>query len=49
MGSVLEKQGWTSLFLFVGGIYVVTALFWMCVNCTRRLVRADDVGVAAAT
>jgi len=38
MGYVLGAYGWASLFLFVGGVYVLTAVFWACVNCTRRLV-----------
>ena len=38
MGAVLGDHGWTALFLFVGAVYILTALFWVCVNCTRRLV-----------
>ena len=38
MGYVLNDHGWTMLFLFVGVMYVLTAVFWSFVNCTRRLV-----------
>ena len=38
MGYVLGSYDWTGLFLFVGGMYLLTALFWTFVNCTRRLV-----------
>ena len=38
MGYVLGDHGWTALFLFVGTMYVLTAIFWGFVNCTRRLV-----------
>lgn len=38
MGYVLGDFGWTVLFLFVGGIYLVTAIFWCFVNCTRKVV-----------
>ena len=38
MGYVLGGYGWTALFLFVGAMYVLTAVFWGFVNCTRRLV-----------
>jgi MFS transporter, ACS family, glucarate transporter len=38
MGYVLGGHGWTALFLFVGGVYVLTAICWVCVNCTRRVV-----------
>ncbi|MBP89543.1 MAG: hypothetical protein CMJ64_23010 [Planctomycetaceae bacterium] len=41
MGYVLLGYGWSSLFLFVGGVYVLTAIFWAFVNCTRRLVIAE--------
>ena len=38
MDYVLGDFGWTVLFLFVGGIYLVTAIFWCFVNCTRKVV-----------
>lgn len=38
MGIVLFRYGWSPLFLFVGGVYLLTALFWGFVNCTRKLV-----------
>ena len=38
MGFVLGGYGWTALFLFVGSVYLLTALFWIFVDCTRRLV-----------
>jgi len=38
MGYVLGSYDWTGLFLFVGGMYLLTALFWTFVNCTRRMV-----------
>ena len=41
MGYVLGDQRWTALFLFVGGVYVVTAIFWIFVNCTRQLVAPE--------
>jgi len=41
MGYVLLRSGWPSLFLFVGGVYILTAIFWCFVNCTRRLVIAN--------
>ncbi len=37
MGYVLGGYGWNTLFIFVGGMYILTAIFWVCVNCTRRL------------
>ena len=42
MGYVLGGYGWASLFLFVGGVYVLTAVFWACVNCTRRLLFVES-------
>ena len=41
MGMVLGKFGWTSLFMFVGGMYVLTAVCWSFVNCTKRLAVND--------
>ena len=38
MDYVLGDFGRTVLFLFVGGIYLVTAIFWCFVNCTRKVV-----------
>jgi sugar phosphate permease len=38
MGYALGNFGWTGLFLFVGAMYVLTALLWCFVNCTRRMV-----------
>lgn len=38
MGYVLGDYGWTALFLFVGTVYVLTAVCWGFVNCTRSLV-----------
>ena len=40
MGYVLGEDRWAVLFLFVGAVYLLTALFWAFVNCTRRLVVA---------
>ena len=37
MGYVLGNFGWNSLFFFVAVMYVLTAVFWGFVNCTRRL------------
>jgi predicted MFS family arabinose efflux permease len=37
MAQVLGGYGWTALFLFVGGMYILTAAFWCFVNCQRRL------------
>ena len=34
--------GWGTLFYFVGAIYILTALFWSRVDCTRRLVTAPE-------
>jgi sugar phosphate permease len=42
MGYVLFGFDWDGLFLFVGGVYLLTALFWAFVNCTRRLVVAES-------
>ncbi|MEO1995944.1 MAG: MFS transporter [Planctomycetaceae bacterium] len=42
MGYILQYSGWSALFGFVGGIYVLTAFWWALVNCTRRLVVEDD-------
>ncbi len=38
MGYVLGDYGWNALFLFVAAMYVLTAVFWGFVDCTRRLV-----------
>ena len=44
MGYIKQLYGWESLFCFVGGIYVLTAIWWSCVNCTQKLVAipSDD-------
>ena len=41
MGYVL-LAGWDVLFYFVAAIYVITAVFWSKVDCTRRLVVTDS-------
>ena len=41
MGYV-AGYGWGTLFYFVGAIYILTALFWSRVDCTRRLVTAPE-------
>jgi sugar phosphate permease len=41
MGYVKQDFGWSALFLFTGGMYLVTALFWSRVDCTKRLVDVD--------
>ena len=33
-----RENRWTALFLFVGAMYLLTALFWGFVNCTRSMV-----------
>jgi hypothetical protein len=38
MGHVLASHGWSALFCFVAAMYVLTAVFWGLVDCTRRLV-----------
>ena len=38
MGYIKQLYGWESLFCFVGGVYVLTAIWWSCVNCTQKLV-----------
>ena len=38
MGYVKEDYGWAALFYFVGGVYVLTAIWWAKVNCTQKLV-----------
>lgn len=38
MGWVLDVYSWNWLFGLVGGMYLLTALFWGLVNCQRRLV-----------
>ncbi len=38
MGYVKEYFGWTALFLFVACVYILTAIFWSRVDCTRKLV-----------
>jgi MFS transporter, ACS family, glucarate transporter len=41
MGYVLYYLGWSSLFLFVGAIYILTAILWLFVNCTQRMTEAE--------
>jgi hypothetical protein len=38
MGYTKEHAGWEGLFALVAGVYVVTALCWAFIDCTRRLV-----------
>jgi sugar phosphate permease len=38
MGYVKHYFGWDALFYFVAGMYVLTALWWSRVDCTRKLV-----------
>ena len=38
MGYVKQIYGWGALFFFVGAVYVLTAVCWAFVNCTRKLV-----------
>ena len=44
MGYVKRDFGWSALFWFVGGMYILTAFWWALVNCTRKLVveRSND-------
>jgi sugar phosphate permease len=42
MGYVLQWYGWGSLFCFVGGVYVLTAIAWAGVDCTRKLVVVSE-------
>jgi ACS family glucarate transporter-like MFS transporter len=38
MGYVKQYLGFEALFCFVGGVYVLTAIWWVFVDCTRKLV-----------
>ena len=38
MGYIKQYHGWNTLFYFVAIIYVLTAVFWALVNCTKKLV-----------
>ena len=38
LAIVQRNHGFDGLFYFVGGVYIVTTLFWCRVDCTRRLV-----------
>jgi len=42
MGLVKAEYGWNVLFSFVGFVYVLTALCWAFVNCTKKLVVRSD-------
>ncbi len=42
MGYVKEYLGWGALFLFVGCVYLLTALSWAFVDCTRSLIARTD-------
>ncbi len=38
MGYIKQYHGWNALFFFVGVVYILTAVFWALVNCTKKLV-----------
>ncbi len=38
MGYVKQAYGWAPLFYFVGLTYILTAIWWAQVNCTKKLV-----------
>lgn len=38
MGRVIDQHGWPALFLGVAAIYVLGAICWLAVDCTRALV-----------
>jgi sugar phosphate permease len=42
MGYVKQYFGWSALFTFVGAVYILTAIFWGCVNCTQKLVVVES-------
>jgi dipeptide/tripeptide permease len=44
MGYLREVYGWDALFFAVAGVYVVAALCWLVIDCTRSLVVAAEPG-----
>jgi nitrate/nitrite transporter NarK len=38
MGGIKQSHGWDVLFFTVAGVYVVAALTWLVIDCTRPLV-----------
>jgi hypothetical protein len=38
MAFVKDAYGWEALFALVAGLFLVAALYWLVIDCTRRVV-----------
>ena len=49
MAWVKIEYGFSGLFCFVAGVYLVTTVCWLMVDCTRRLVIVDETPSTSTT
>lgn len=47
MGYTKQFGGWDGLFALVAGVYLLTAICWAFIDCTRRLVRDEPAAPAS--
>ena len=46
IGYLKQRFGWEGLFLTLGGVYLVAALCWLGIDCTRPIVIEDERDVS---